>query len=468
MVLRWIGVSMVLGLAPTGCYAPAIEACRLACSDSRCPAGLTCNAQGLCATSASEVCSAPPTDGSELGDVIVEVRDAEGQPFGNARVLFVDRQGVTVDDVLTGSEGTAMARMESGGNATVIRTIFGPGEGAEVWVTTFVDLPPAAHVISAHTVDRERTRPVELHWTPHDDAQQYDVYTSCVGLSSAMTTRVTLAVPTTCPRFDVVVIGRDSTGAPIGTLALGDQTGPAVELANAWVDPTTRGGMLDDAPTNAAATQLSIGGSLTAGVPHVPSLVSLFPSSTGDLGTLPLPRDMQLVSAVALARVPDTDSPAQVVIDHPEASETRFVISLDGKVLPWVTPPATSLATNTLRWSVAPPANVTPAEPAFVVATMSYRRKESNIHWRLVAPAHWITDLSGDARELVFPDVPGTQPFEPPPGDTVLDGEVALHATNPAAADAWRMTAEVATADDDPFDVPGLMWATLSVSHPHR
>jgi hypothetical protein len=43
-------------LLATSCYSPSVEPCRYVCNGAACPSGLTCNSQGMCATSATEMC----------------------------------------------------------------------------------------------------------------------------------------------------------------------------------------------------------------------------------------------------------------------------------------------------------------------------------------------------------------------------------------------------------------------------
>ncbi|MDB4961119.1 MAG: hypothetical protein JWP01_1118 [Myxococcales bacterium] len=52
-------------LLGAGCYSPSVEPCRYVCNGATCPSGLTCNAQGMCASSATEMCGG---DGGPIAD----------------------------------------------------------------------------------------------------------------------------------------------------------------------------------------------------------------------------------------------------------------------------------------------------------------------------------------------------------------------------------------------------------------
>lgn len=79
------GPALVTG----GCYQPALDACRYACAaNGACPDGLACNAQGMCAASATATCS-PVQDGA--GDASID--SACGWP----RISNVDPCAVNAD-----------------------------------------------------------------------------------------------------------------------------------------------------------------------------------------------------------------------------------------------------------------------------------------------------------------------------------------------------------------------------------
>jgi hypothetical protein len=424
-------------LITSACYAPSVESCRYVCNGASCPSGLACNAQGMCASSATDTCE-PPNDAPMDGDsaqITVEVLARDGTHLKGATVVFGDRTGTQVDEQVTGAEGTVTSQVVPGGTATVIRTLSDPN-GETLYATTYVDLWAGAHLMSQPDVDT-RTRPVNIKWSPSATANQYEIRTSCVNPAVTVPGGVTsfdVPIPTRCTTFDVIVFAGPSTASPPPmSVVIGGQTGSSVMMPSTWrpyvqVQPTLTG-----APTNNATVTSAISGWITPGVPSTTTFSSVTFDATGNTQPWRAPAGVNYTVQTSITSAdPLLPGGTQTVIERLAAGATGYTRDLDGLVLPWVGNATFDRATSTFSWPMVSPAGVTAATPSVVFAELVYTRGSNRVVWRLVAPGSFITysTLNGvRTGSLRMPDVPGPRVFEQlMPNDMItVDNVLTLH-----------------------------------------
>ncbi len=424
-------LAAVIGLA--GCYSPSIDACALACAaNNACPDGLACNAQGLCAATATDTCV--PGDGAVDAPVnprlmTVEVLDPRGDPQPGVDVVFSDADGATVVQVMTDAQGLAQTEMEPGGMATVARVATSP-QVAHTAVT-YVDLPPGAHIYVQPDSDVRPPRAVHVAWTPPAQMHEFQVLTSCGSTNTvypSTETETTITVPAFCTEVDVVVTARSAQTEP-----------PMVAIARAQTSPDVHVGGWE--PVDALAVSVSNLLEAQAIRPRVTWRMS--PSSGGVGGVAQggydgatrtisglVTRDdvraaVQLdIVSTAVGSVGATQSFAELV---PPGAVSHNV-DLDGKLVEHVDAPQYLANLRRAQWTPVKP-GLSPGDPDAVQVTLSLMRgPNTSIAWRVIGPTSAIrTDTTAGTRFVELPPLPSAFPFVPQTGDSLVAGSITLY-----------------------------------------
>ncbi len=467
---------VLITAAAAGCYSPGIQPCELACSANReCPDGLTCNGQNACAMTSSAMCNELPIDappGDTMSNMVtIEVRDRTGGPLAAALVVFADPAGAQIAEMQTGADGKAIADVPAGGSATVIRMVPRPPPGAstDLHASTYLDLWPGAHIISAAEID-QRTRTVNFQVSPPSTATTtYHVYTSCTGFVMATTPQIAVEVPLRCPMFDAFVIASNPTNPMVNFAAvLPAQTGPAIGVPSAsfraW---SPLSGALTGLPGNAGGRTLNLTPWATPGLPAPNRPLALVsPPASGGFGSITFPTEAGVQSQLAVtypSPMPGVPGFVQVVTDRFPAGTTSLVRDYNATFFQWLGKPAFDVGSRRMTWPFYMPTTTTPAAPSFFVAFVTYNHDPNmGVIWRLFGDATRIT-TSGAMQSIAFPDVPGMRTFEPIASDVVTSQTVTLFGVEPAAVRDVRQVLETEGTDLNYFKIPTLRHMTVSI-----
>lgn len=458
-------------LSAAGCYQPSVEACRYLCNNQQCPNGLECNAQGMCAESATAMCQAMPDDGSidaPPSGVNVRVLDRNGDPEPNTLVIFGDAQGQLVAEQMTNAQGLATAEMAPGGSATVVRNAFAGTPNATLFASTFLDLPADAQL----TVQQEQmspTRMVEVRWSqPLPPApSQIIVGTSCLRLSTTFPTMAQLGVinlSTQCTTFDVILSpdnATDPTTPPQFATLAGQTTSPVTFPTGAWKAARPITTTYTRFPTNANSMSSNVSAWLTPGLSDAAS-VSSAPIDAAGTTNWSVPQNTGLTVQLTFTTPITGVSAFMGMNERFPATATTYGRSLDGVLLPWFGNAVTDNTARALGWQVVPLAGPTPATPDLLAVSLRYARGGQDFQWAIVGNPARAMVVSPDNRRFAFPDIPGDRLFEPRLGDSFSQDSVTMFDVEDAAIPGVR---SIIFAQQEPFSVPELRHMTISYAN---
>lgn len=402
-------------------------------------------------------------DASAATTVRVTALDDAGAAEVGVQVLFLAADGSLVLDTITDSAGQASAEMLPGGSATLIRA-----RSAEFFgVTTFLDLPPNADVVSRPFIDEEFT-PVNVSWPQEPNSNLYRVFADCPtgnpgtggrGVQTADLS-VVLQVRTDCADdFTVLVKAENGMGLAPQTLSAGGQSAPTAVLTGDYNNIQALPIAVTGIPVDLAGPIGFAGAAWYAGaLPQTEFLsasASLDGAGTGSFNAaLGAGRAIQMLMSNATG--------SQVRLDRLDAGVNELDVNLDGEMLPWfVGTVEFDQATRELAWLQEDPVGSTAAVPSLVMAQIEYRRSPISIHWHVIAPGTSLVDGSiADQKVLRFPDLPGELPFEPLEGDSFGQDLITLFAVNPEAVNGAYNVLEPHRGRLDLFGVEGLTRVT--------
>jgi hypothetical protein len=417
-------------VAAAACFRADVAPCTATCAaSSDCPAGLACTAAGLCAESAATVCGGGPDAGPDAvtGTLDVTVRDVNGLPAIGVRVLAARPDGTPVDDTTTGGDGTATVSAPGVVDVTVVHT---DGLGSDL--TTIVAAAPGDHLVFGPDPHAPPTTMQTVIWPTDSGSFRYLLASSCDmtpqsvdNIPGQPTQTASIVLDPTCAGdHDVLIVDFDQFATFRHYLFAAGNAGPDITLTGSWqpyadatanlqqlpTGVTVPGGFTIVASTVLRAGDLARGASLLTGVTGggggANALVPLPPVGSG--------REM-LVTAF---HDDDTHRVESIVERIPVAGE--YNLSVEPAMVPWVTSPAVIDATaRTIRWTQldAGPS----AGPGDMVALdIEYMRGSTYFAWRIAAPIAAVTATGGPGEyQLAVPDLPGSEPFELLPTDTV-------------------------------------------------
>ncbi len=457
-------ISVLGSVLGGGCYRPTVAACELQCNDQRCPSGLACNDQGLCAATAMTLCDSLPDDAQvSPAAITIDVRDNVGGPVPGALVVFADASGQLVADRITGNDGIAVIEMEPGGSATVVRK---PTGSLVTYATTYLSLWSGARIVSQIDIDK-RERAVTIKWAPLPGAASYEVRTSCSdGVVVPTTDQPTavVMVPVRCPTFDVIVhAGAATSSVTPPSVVLGGQTGDVV-MPDDWKNSTAIPLTLKGRPSNVGMVAGVLGGWITPQVPSTAPFSNTIVNNTGSAPPWTAPTGINLM-ATMLFGAPDVPGTGQLVIDRLPAGATSYPRDFNGALLAWPGNATFDGQTRTLRWATTAPADVMIGVPSLAYAVLRYTRANLDVEWRIIAPGTAIQNTfegGVPGASFVLPDVPGDRAFEPRAGDTLSADDITLLQVEDAAL---RGVIEILEPPGpDLFTVPELRHLTVATS----
>jgi len=446
---------LLAALVAAGCYQPSIERCRLACNANQCPDGLTCNTLGRCASAMDDLCSdvpiedAPPSESTLDNTATVLVRDSSRRPMEGVPVIFADPTGALITEVMTAADGSASAAVPIGSSLTVVRL-----KGSVYEVSTFVDLWADARVISQFEAD-PMTNQVTAEWSAAPNGSTgYDVIATC--FTGTSTTNLFHMFPSAgdCTRTDVIVMS--SPGSPLRTaVSIGDQSPGVIDLRSQTFQSLRS---IDTTIMNrpGGAVDLGFGAWVTPALAMVPPLVQGSVPASGSLSfEMPMETGLLAQFAFTLAGAGTTRH-----YERLDPLVQMYVKNLGTNVvLPFDLTPSTNLATRRVTWQVTLPTGVTPATPNVVVSTLSYSRgtpATTNVTWHLIGRGDRIVNESTTVRAITYPDIPGTNAWEPLATDAASRPIVQSLVVTPDAQTGVRAILEHNRNSLRLFEVPEL------------
>ena len=444
-----------------GCYSPSIDACQLACaSNNACPDGLACNAQGVCATSATDTCENLDAGDDDPRAVDVLVLDEVGNAAADARVVFVDAEGTEVAEIMTGTDGRASAVIGENGTVTVIRTV-DTGNAKFLAATTFVAPPEGARLVSQHaprTVTTTRT----VTFPPMGPNEPTLVASSCgrepVELAPGVAT-ARIEVFDRCASADYAIASRPSNGAefPPYLLVAPDRSGTEISVGGAWatMQPFTLHYQPVPSDVSGAAVGAGISVFLAMDAPPVRDIAGGVVGTTMGAVEMYAPVQAPFASTLRLQYANPAGTSYQEVHQRQAPGTSAYNTSLVGTLVPYPVMPSVDLAGRQLSWMELAP-GVNPAgEIDGALISLIYRRGTTPLSWRFVVPADKLP-LQGDTRTLVFPDLPGDRVFEPVTGDVLIAGEIKTFNVPSPAVRPVMSSLEVLDNNDRMFTAPGV------------
>jgi hypothetical protein len=416
----------VVALALASCYSPDVTRCHLTCaSNGACPSGLACNAQGLCADSPSDNCTASDdaavdTMSPAMTTVKIHVINPAGNVIVGANVVFSTPEGELLHEVETDESGKVVAEVPVGSTATVIRI-----DGTNHYASTYLDLWEVAAIVSRFA-EPTGEKEVELTWPAPTgaNATAYFPYTTCL-TSSQNTSALTTAIKISnhCDSYDLTLIAKTSAGLPVRLITLAGRNpidSPIALTQAQWetIDANdTIATRVMNGPIGTMSVRLSPYRTEELALDST-ALVEVDAAPSGDAGMLPFPRQLRPVIAVASRALGGgLGFRTQLYVERLPSYASTVVVDLAMRKFPYLDNARTDIPTKTLGWALSP-ATVVP--PSIVIADLTILRGADTHSWHIIAPGDGITQTTTTGT-LVLPDIPGDRAFEPLPSDTITD-----------------------------------------------
>lgn len=435
--------SWLLLFALAGCYQRDLADCAVSCATSNdCPSGLACTASGVCATSADTACGdvdagpdADP-DAPPATTIRVLVLDDHGLPATGVRVIasgFAD--GAAFDDKTTLADGTAALVVTGDADITAVTT---NALGSQL--TTVRAMAPGSSV----TFGRRRNEPATVSrtitWPTDPNAVgSYFIHTSCIddGTSVAVQGGVTaqsttiLLDPTCADDYDVTV--EFSNGASTFTQSKPDNTGNAT-LTGLYGFVSQTDANFSQLPSDVELNAMRFTGKtifrtqdpargpaflspLAGGGGGATSIINL--PSTGLVG-----RELDL----SMGRTGDSFEQRQTIVERLPAAG-QYNLAIEPQMLPWISNnPSVDPATRSISWIEIPAGGTARTSGDLYAVELNYERAAANFRWRIIMPPSVVETFEMTGRTITFPDLPGTETFEPQAGDQFgFDQQVRIY-----------------------------------------
>ncbi len=458
----------LLLLALTGCYKRDIADCAVSCATSNdCPSGLACTASGLCAASAGTSCGdvvepdAAP-DSPPPATVHVLVFDDRGLPATGVRVIasaFAD--GAAFDDRTTIADGTADLEVTGDADITAVTT---NGVGSQL--TTLRAIAPGTSV----TFGRRRNEPATVSrtitWPTNGSAiGSYFIHTSCnddgtsvpvQGGVSSQSTTIQLD-PTCADNYDVTVVFTD--GATSFSQSQPNNTGNAT-LNGLYGTFSQANANFSQLPSNVVLGNTQFTGNTifrTADPARGPGFLAPLAGGSGGASafiTLPATGTVGRELRLSMGRTGDEFEQRQTIVERIPANG-QYNLAIEPQMLPWIANnPNVDIATRTISWTQIPAGGTARTSGDLYAVELNYERGSADFRWRIVQPASVVEEFEINGFQIRFPDLPGTETFEPQAGDLFgFDQHVRIYGFTAATQVGYANvapTADLAISFADP------------------